>query len=157
MISRCLDRSKSSPLRSIAIEWARSRTQAGIVAGLLLNHPNGATGYRVEFGGRVLCYVTDCEHKKGTLDRGILDLIQGADVFIYDSTYTDEEYGHYVGWGHSTWQEGVRLCEAAGVKKLLIFHHDPSHDDIFMDKVAAAATKARPGSLVANEGLVLEL
>jgi len=134
------------------------RPQPGIVVKTApLNHPNGATGYRIEFGGRSLCYVTDCEHTKGKLDQDILKLIEGADVLVYDSTYTDEEYDQYVGWGHSTWQEGARLCDAAKVKKLIIFHHDPSHDDAFMDKVAAAAAKARPGSLVATEGLILEL
>jgi phosphoribosyl 1,2-cyclic phosphodiesterase len=134
------------------------KPQPGIVVRTApLNHPNGATGYRIEFAGRSLCYITDCEHKAGTLDRGIIDLVKGADAMVYDSTYTDEEYGKFVGWGHSTWQEGARLCEAAGVKKLIIFHHDPGHDDVFMDQVAKASARAHPGSMVATEGLVLTL
>jgi phosphoribosyl 1,2-cyclic phosphodiesterase len=120
-----------------------------------LNHPNGATGYRIDFDGRSLCYVTDCEHKPGTLDPLILDLVKGADLFIYDSTYTDQEFSKYVGWGHSTWQEGVRLADAAKVKQLVLFHHDPGHDDDFMDKVVAEANKLRPGTIAARE--VLEL
>jgi phosphoribosyl 1,2-cyclic phosphodiesterase len=120
-----------------------------------LNHPNGATGYRIEFGGKSLCYVTDCEHKRGALDPLILDLVKGADLFIYDSTYTDDEFAKYVGWGHSTWQEGVRLADAAQVKKLVLFHHDPSHDDDFMDKVVAEAGKLRPGTIAAREALEL--
>jgi phosphoribosyl 1,2-cyclic phosphodiesterase len=120
-----------------------------------LNHPNGATGYRIDFDGRSLCYVTDCEHKLGTLDPLILDLVKGADLFIYDSTYTDQEFSKYVGWGHSTWQEGVRLADAAKVKQLVLFHHDPGHDDDFMDKVVAEANKLRPGTIAARE--VLEL
>ena len=59
-------------------------------------------------------------------------------------------------WGHSTWQEGVRLANTAGVKRLVIFHHDPSHDDATMDSIAAAAEKLRPGTVVAIEGLTLE-
>jgi ribonuclease BN (tRNA processing enzyme) len=74
---------------------------------------------------------------------------------IYDSTYTDEEYPRFAGWGHSTWQEGVRLAEVAEVKKLVIFHHDPGHDDTVMDRIAEAAEKARPGTVVAREGLTL--
>lgn len=122
-----------------------------------LHHPNGATGYRIDFAGKSLCYITDCEHEPGQLDPLILDLIQGADYVIYDSTYTDEEYPKFEGWGHSTWQEGVRLCDAAKVKTLVIFHHDPSHDDSFMDRVAADAAAARPGTLVAREGLEINL
>lgn len=120
-----------------------------------LNHPNGATGYRIEYGGKSVCYITDTEHVVGAPDQNILDLIAGADYVIYDSSYTDEEFPNFVGWGHSTWQEGVRLCEKAGAGKLVIFHHDPNHDDSFMDGVAEAAEAARPGSLVAREGMVL--
>lgn len=120
-----------------------------------LNHPNGATGYRIEYGGKSICYVTDTEHEPGNPDQNILALIKDADIVIYDSTYTDEEFTRYASWGHSTWQEGVRLVQAAGAKRLVIFHHDPSHDDDFMDRIAAAAERARAGTLVAYEGLTL--
>ena len=120
-----------------------------------LNHPNEATGYRVEHGGKSICYVTDTEHNPGTLDANILDLIEGADIFIYDATYTDDEYPGYKGWGHSTWQEGIRLADKAKVGTYVIFHHDPSHKDDFMDQVAEEAERARPGTKVAREGMVL--
>ncbi len=120
-----------------------------------LNHPNGATGYRVDHGGKSICYVTDTEHRPGTLDANILNLIEGADIFIYDATYTDDEYPSYQGWGHSTWQEGIRLANKAEVGTYVIFHHDPGHKDDFMDRVAEEAEGARPGTLVAREGLVL--
>ncbi|WP_230550335.1 MBL fold metallo-hydrolase [Reyranella aquatilis] len=128
-----------------------------------LNHPNGATGYRIDYLGKSICYITDTEHREGEIDRNIADLCRGADVMIYDSSYTDEEYERYRGWGHSTWQEGVRIADAAGVGTLAIFHHDPSHDDAFMDNVARAAAALRPGLapsglprvLVAHEGLTL--
>jgi phosphoribosyl 1,2-cyclic phosphodiesterase len=122
-----------------------------------LNHPDGATGYRVEFGGRSLCYLTDTEHVPGAPDRNILALIDGADLVIYDSMYTDAEYDTYVGWGHSTWQEGVRLCRAARAKRLAVFHHDPEHDDDLLDGIARVVEKQLPGSVVARDGLVLEL
>ena len=121
-----------------------------------LNHPNGATGYRIEYGGQSICYVTDTEHEEGQRDQTILDLIRDSDIVIYDSTYTDDEYPNYRGWGHSTWQEGVRLCDEAGVKRLVIFHHDPGHDDVFMDGIAKAAEAMRPGTVVAREGMVLK-
>jgi phosphoribosyl 1,2-cyclic phosphodiesterase len=122
-----------------------------------LNHPDGATGYRVDFGGRSVCYLTDTEHVPGAPDRNILALIKDADLVIYDSMYTDSEYGTYVGWGHSTWQEGVRLCRAAGAKRLAVFHHDPEHDDDMLDGVARDLEKEMPGSFVAKDGLVVEL
>ncbi len=120
-----------------------------------LNHPNGATGYRIEYGGRSICYVTDTEHVIGEPDRNILGLIEGADLMIYDATYTDEQFPNFVTWGHSTWEEGVRLCDAAGVETFVVFHHDPGHDDDRMDAIAADLEAVRPGSVVAREGMVL--
>lgn len=122
-----------------------------------LNHPNNATGYRIEHGGRVACYVTDTEHVPGKPDQNILGLIEGADVVIYDSTYTEEEFPSKIGWGHSTWNEGMRLCKMAGAKQLAIFHHDPDHDDTFMAKLEAEAKKAWSGSFATREGMVIEL
>jgi phosphoribosyl 1,2-cyclic phosphodiesterase len=121
-----------------------------------LNHPDGATGYRVDYDGRSICYISDTEHVPGSLDRNIMGLIAGAELVIYDCMYTDDEYRRYVGWGHSTWQEGVRLCKEARAKRMVVFHHDPDHDDELLDAIARDVDKALPGSLVAYEGLSLE-
>ena len=83
--------------------------------------------------------------------------IRPIDLVIYDSTYTDKEYETRAGWGHSTWQEGVRLAKAAGAKRLAIFHHDPDHDDAFMDEVANEARTLWSGAFVAKEGLTVSL
>jgi phosphoribosyl 1,2-cyclic phosphodiesterase len=122
-----------------------------------LNHPNGATGYRIEHAGRSACYVTDTEHVPGQTDERILRLIDGADLVIYDSTYTQDEFADHVGWGHSTWNEGVRLCRMAGAKQLAIFHHDPDHDDIAMDRIQAEAQAAWSGTIIARECMTLRL
>lgn len=122
-----------------------------------LNHPGRATGYRLEHDGRVIAYVTDTEHRPGQLDRHVLNLAACADLLIYDCNYTDEEFVSHVGWGHSTWQEGIRIAEAAGAKRLAIFHHDPDHDDAFLDDVKARAAARHAGTIVAAEGLVLTL
>jgi phosphoribosyl 1,2-cyclic phosphodiesterase len=122
----------------------------------VLNHPDGATGYRVDYDGRSLCLVYDTEHVPGSLDRNVLALISGAELVIYDAMYTDDEYRRYVGWGHSTWQEGIRLCREAGAKRMVVFHHDPDHDDEMLDGIARELERALPGSVVAREGLVLE-
>ena len=122
-----------------------------------LYHPNGATGYRIEQGGRSLCYVTDTEHIPGRPDQNVLGLIEGADLVVYDSTYTEEEFPQKIGWGHSTWNEGVRLCQAANVKRLVIFHHEPDHDDDFMDKLAAEAKETWSETVVAREGMEIVL
>jgi phosphoribosyl 1,2-cyclic phosphodiesterase len=123
----------------------------------MLNHPGGAVGYRLDYAGKSIAYITDTEHRPNELDRTVLSLVQDADLMIYDCTYTDEEFPSYVGWGHSTWQQAVRLADAGRAKKLAVFHHDPDHDDAFMQKVEAEAAIAHPGAFVAREGLVLRL
>jgi len=93
-----------------------------------LNHPNGCCGYRIEWNGKSICYISDTEHIEGELDQNILKLIDQADIVVYDATYTNDEYSNFKGYGHSTWQEGVRLCEAAGVGQLVLYHHRPRHE-----------------------------
>jgi phosphoribosyl 1,2-cyclic phosphodiesterase len=120
-----------------------------------LNHPNGAAAFRVDFGGRSICYVTDTEHRPGRPDQTVLALIAGAEIVIYDATYTDEEMPRYAGWGHSTWQEGVRLCRAAGARQLVLFHHDPARNDRALAAIEQQAAAALPGTVAAREGLTL--
>jgi phosphoribosyl 1,2-cyclic phosphodiesterase len=122
-----------------------------------LNHPNGATAYRIESGHKSVCYVTDTEHTPGKPDENVLNLVRGTDLMIYDSTYTDEEFASHVGWGHSTWQEALRLGKLAGVKQVAIFHHDPDHDDSFMTEVERQARAVSGSSFAAREGMVINL
>jgi phosphoribosyl 1,2-cyclic phosphodiesterase len=122
-----------------------------------LTHPGGATGYRVEFDNRAVAYISDTEHQPGKPDEQVLALAHGADLMIYDGNFTDEEFAARVGWGHSTWQEGVRILSAAGAKRLAIFHHDPDHDDAFLDGVKAQAAARHPGAMVAVEGMTLRI
>jgi phosphoribosyl 1,2-cyclic phosphodiesterase len=122
-----------------------------------LNHPGGATGYRIEYGGQSVAYLTDVELGDGPLDPALLALAKDAGLVILDTTYTDAELPSHIGWGHSTWQQGVRLANAAGAGRLCLFHHDPDHDDTIMDTIKAAASAARPGTIVASEGLQIGL
>jgi phosphoribosyl 1,2-cyclic phosphodiesterase len=122
-----------------------------------LKHPDGCLGFRVAFGGRAFCYVADTEHVPGAPDPEVLALIERADLVVYDSSFTDEEFPGFVGFGHSTWQEGARLCERAGAGRLVIFHHAPSRADCDLRAIAVAAERTRPGSIVAREGLRVEL
>jgi phosphoribosyl 1,2-cyclic phosphodiesterase len=121
-----------------------------------LRHPNGCVGYRVDFAGKSVCYTTDVEHVSGEIDEALVELIRDADMIIYDCMYTDAEFDHYIGYGHSTWEHGVRLCEAAGVKRLVIFHHRPGRDDEQLQEIEAAAQARFPGAIVARTGLELE-
>jgi phosphoribosyl 1,2-cyclic phosphodiesterase len=122
-----------------------------------INHPDGATGYRLEWHGKVVCYITDVEHEVGILDPTVMRLIDSADLVIYDCTYTDAQFADKIGWGHSTWQQGVRLCRAANAKQLAIFHHNPDHTDVIMAGIERDAKQVWDGAVVARDEMVLVL
>ncbi len=126
-----------------------------------LNHPNGAMGYRVTWQGHSAFYCTDTEHFPDRLDENVLYLARDADLIIYDAMYTDEEYHNpktpKVGWGHSTWQEGVKVAKEVGAKRLAIFHHEPNHTDDFLDHVELEVTDTFDGAFLAREGMVVHL
>ncbi|MFN0113422.1 MAG: MBL fold metallo-hydrolase [Paracoccaceae bacterium] len=121
-----------------------------------LNHPGGAVGYRVEWGGKVVCIVTDTEHEPGTLDPTVIELIRGADLFIYDASYLDSEMARYKGFGHSTWQQAVRLAEAAGVARAGMIHHAPWRTDAELAAIEAEARAILPGAFVTADGMTAE-
>lgn len=122
-------------------------------------HPNGCLAYRIEHDGCSVVYATDTEHMPdGRLDESLLALARGADVLIYDAQYTDEEYAAGKrGWGHSTANEGVRLAQAANVSQLVLFHHDPLHDDFVVARIEAETRRLFPATTAAREGLSMAL
>ena len=152
------------PLEAVGAEISFEEFRAGdrlalregvVIRTAPLNHPNGATGYRIEWDGKSVCYVTDTEHVEGEIDANILALIEDTDIFIYDATYTAEEYPAFRGWGHSTWEAGAALAERGRVGRYVIFHHAPEHTDDDMDRIAERAQKTFGSTVVAQEGLVL--
>jgi phosphoribosyl 1,2-cyclic phosphodiesterase len=128
------------------------------------NHPQGVYAFRVEHGGRVFVYATDTEHYEGRIDSNLLELARNADLFVYDSQYTPEEYtgaggigGSKKGWGHSTFVEGVRLAQTAGARKLVLFHHDPTQNDAAVREKERRAKALFPDVIAAHEGLSLDV
>jgi len=120
------------------------------------NHPDGCLAYRIEYGGKTIVYSTDTEHSD-EIDESLCEAARDADVFIYDCNYTEEEYEIRRGWGHSTWVEGVKLAKKAGAKKLILWHHDPLHNDDFIDELQNKAREAFPDAHAAFEGMEIKL
>lgn len=95
-----------------------------------LNHPGAAFGYRIQPEGSEASVVYLSDHEHGTeKDAELVRFSQGASLAIWDASYDDREFSTYLGWGHSTWQEGLRFCQAADLERLALSHHDPSRDD----------------------------
>lgn len=123
-----------------------------------LNHPGGCLGFRIESNGVVFTYCSDVGHDDEGFDQNVLKLAQGADLLIHDSHFgTMEERNRYPDWGHSTWLEAAQVAVEANVRCLGLFHFSPdlTDDDVYV--ILKKARKIFPQTLVAHEGLLLEL
>ncbi|HET7840949.1 MAG TPA: MBL fold metallo-hydrolase [Terriglobia bacterium] len=129
-----------------------------VISSAPLNHPGECVAYRVEADGAAFVLATDTEPGSAFHDRSVRELAKGADVFVYDAQYTPEQLlGEKKNWGHSSWLEGTRIVQAAGAKRLILFHHDPDHDDLFVDGLVEKSRQEFPQSSGAAEGMVIEL
>ena len=123
-----------------------------------LNHPQGCVGFRIECNGHVLVYATDNEPGSADHDRNVRKLAEGADVLIYDGQYTPFEYANFKkGWGHSTWREAVDIARDSQVRQVVLFHHDPDHNDHQIETIVSEAQEFFPNIVAAWEGLEIDL
>lgn len=127
------------------------------IASVALHHPGGACGYIIEADGARVVYATDHEHGEEEADERLIAAAKDADVLIYDSQFTPEEYGSHIGWGHSTWLEATRIAAAANAKQLILFHHDPGHSDETMFSILEQARDVFPNTDLAIEGMTLSV
>lgn len=125
-------------------------------------HFDGTLLFRIESNGRSLCYISDYEHE-GETDPALIEFVRGTDVLIYDAMYTNEEYygtnGYTAkkGWGHSTWEEGCKLANVAGVKQLLLFHHEINRSDRDLEEIENLARIHFPNTFAARAGMEIKL
>jgi phosphoribosyl 1,2-cyclic phosphodiesterase len=126
-------------------------------------HVGPTVGYRVDWDGGSVAYVSDHQAPAGldSFPDGVLELADGADVLIHDAQYTPEEFEEKQHWGHCTVDYAVDLARRAGVRTLVLFHHDPAHDDDTLDALLDGARRRAgpdgPEVHAAREGLHLAL
>lgn len=133
-----------------------------------VRHTDPALGFRVEQEGQIVTYISD--HGPGCvtddaddfIPDAVLELCDGANVLIHDAQHTAQEYEAKRHFGHSTIEYAVHVAREAGVEKLVLFHHCPSHGDSDVDEILdhardLAAETDGPEVLAAHEGMHLEL
>ncbi len=124
-------------------------------------HPRfGVMLYRVNFGGKSLVYATDIEQKEGGYAK-IIEFARGVDLLIHDAQYLTQEYYSESrpkkGWGHSTIEMAAEVARRANVKRLVLFHHEPTHDDKTMRRIGRQVRRLFPATVVAREGMETSL
>ncbi len=142
-----------------------------------LNHTTACLGYRIEADGKTVIYASDTEPHvhdgnqadetgpklSHELDRELAEFVESADLLIMDAQYTDREYAEKRGWGHSTTSYATDVAVLGRVKRLALYHHDPTHDDEAVDKIVrhsqkrAAAYRSDIDVFGAAEGLTVAL
>ncbi|MCH7992458.1 MAG: MBL fold metallo-hydrolase [Gemmatimonadetes bacterium] len=134
-----------------------------------VRHPSFVIGYRIRIDGHVICFIPDNELDGDMYDvdpgfeARIVDFVGDADLLIHDSMYTEEEYPKRIGWGHSTFEQTLRLARDGGVKRLLFSHHDPTRTDdeldIIVERMQEEASRGGSGLQVgaATEGVDYEI
>jgi phosphoribosyl 1,2-cyclic phosphodiesterase len=142
------------------------------VHAIFVNHPGVCAGYRIFTSGGSVAFLPDHEpyefflhaargkqlspeQAKETAAQehtGLVQFLRGTNVLILDSQYTDQEYKTHVGWGHGSISSAVSLALEAEVQTLVLFHHDPGHDDDMVDTMVESAH-----ALVVNSGRPLEV
>ncbi len=163
-------RELAAEIRFVEIEKDSFTVGEAEVDSIFLNHPGLALGFAIRAGGRKMVYASDTEpfrdlltaeegDVKGrmrpyveSLDRKIIDFARDADVFVIDGMFTDEEYRQKLGWGHSSVSDAAAVGLSAGAKRLFLFHHDPAHDDAFIDDMVAGGR-----AIVREAGSTMEI
>lgn len=156
----------------------------GTLTSMFVNHPSFSLGFRLTVGGRSVVYISDNEpfdrevakslrnvdkhvvdkymKQKGDPNQRVFDFARGADILIHDATYTPEEYVNHVGWGHSDYLFTLKVAAEAGVKRLVLFHHEQTRSDDKVEEILQTCLKEikkrnyRFECIAAAEGLELD-
>jgi phosphoribosyl 1,2-cyclic phosphodiesterase len=149
----------SLPARIRLVDVTSSGVRVGQaeVAAFPVSHPQGACGYRIRVSGSSFIYAPDREPGDEKLDQTVREYARGASLLIHDAQHTPEEYAIYRGRGHSSWSEAASVASDAGVKRLVLFHHDPQHTDEAIARITAEAQRMFPNTAAAREGTSIEI
>jgi phosphoribosyl 1,2-cyclic phosphodiesterase len=126
-----------------------------------LCHTDKVFGFKIEYKGRSLVYATDTENLPEPNTK-LMELAHNSDLIIHDAQYTSEEYYGLNGyskknWGHSTPEVAALVALKAKAKMLVLFHHDPYHDDSIIEQIQQKASAIFPNTIAASESVVIEL
>jgi phosphoribosyl 1,2-cyclic phosphodiesterase len=128
------------------------------IATIALSHPGGACGYRIARGGESLAAIFDHEHGSDEPERELASFCAGADLLLYDAQWDEAvDYAAHRGWGHSTWQAGLRLLHAAGARRLGCLHHAPESTTSILSGRERALQAAHAEGFFAREGASVRL
>ena len=140
----------------LLIENERIKYRNANIQTILQNHPGGSYGYRMEAEGKSIVICTDLEHGD-SINEDIVEFAKEADLLVHEAQYTNEELATHKGWGHSSFEQAIEVAERANVKRLVMTHHDPDHDDDFLERIEKKCQKRFSDCELARTGLVVDV
>ena len=149
----------AAQMRFVAIEEGRTEVNERTwVWAKEFWHPGGIFSYRVERNGQSIVFATDIEVNSEDQSDALVDFSKGADLLIMDCQFTAEEYeASRKGWGHGTPESAAKIAKAAHVKRLAMFHHEPTHDDEFLTRMEAHTKELFPETFLARDEMEVEI
>lgn len=120
------------------------------------NHPGGALSYRIESENKAIVFSTDVEHYE-QIDQRVVELAKDADLLIHDAQFTPEELKYKKGWGHSSYLQAIEVAEKANVKRLILTHHDPDHNDTLLQEIEDECKKRFDKVELAKDRMEIEI
>jgi phosphoribosyl 1,2-cyclic phosphodiesterase len=133
----------------------------------LVCHPGPTVGYRIESSSGSMAYIPDHEPALGARRfpesrewTSGYAIASGVDLLIHDGQYSREEYLSHIGWGHCCAEDAIKLAELAGVKQLVLFHHDPGHEDSHLEDLlrqCTASTRPQFPVRLGAEGMMFDV
>ena len=154
------------PLQKMRAEMMFHNISAGSVLQLddevkvetiALNRRTSALGFRITYKGLSLVYATDTDNLTEDIDKNLLCMAEGADLLIYDGTYSDMAYHDLNGGANIPWERGIEMAKQTKVKEMVLFHHNPTHDDDYLEHMEMEIHERFPHIRLAREGMVMEL
>ncbi|MGF1521544.1 MAG: MBL fold metallo-hydrolase [Leptolyngbyaceae cyanobacterium] len=155
-----------TPLQKMAAEMTFHNIAAGTVIQLpneatieaiALNPNTSALGFRISHAGRALVYATDTDNLAEGINKNLLYLVQGANLVIYDGTYSDTSYHDLNGGANLPWERAIEMAKQAQVEELILFHHNPAHDDDYLEQMESEIRNRFSNIHLAREGMVMQL
>ncbi|MEB3289362.1 MAG: MBL fold metallo-hydrolase [Leptolyngbya sp.] len=153
------------PLQTMAATLTFHNIQPGsqialgevVVDTLCLNPHTAALGYRVTWRGKAMVYASDTDPNPDTPDPNLIFFATGADLLIFDGTYLDMAYHDPQSHHQAPWEMGVAIAKTTGVKRLLLFHHNPCHNDHYLANLETGIQAVFPQASLAHEGMAVDV
>jgi len=132
-----------------------------VIEAMSLNRPNSALGYRITWNGHSVVYATDTEYTPDRIDPSLVYLAQQADLLIFDAVHINYDYYSLEALQKAqkpdAWKASIEMAIAAKAKQIVAFHHDPMHDDDFLDEIEMEMRSSYPNVWLAREGAELQI